>query len=114
MHCRGVCPEHDSSLCCSLKLSALAGVAGSGPGTTSNPWLMAALFCTLLCGLQVYLASQCHLGPLKPELYKSGALALEMGVEAGPQMTPECAVVKMMLCLAYPDIALGQPLAGEL
>jgi L-asparaginase/Glu-tRNA(Gln) amidotransferase subunit D len=75
---------------------------------------MAALFCTLLYALQVYLASQCHLGPLKPELYKSGALALEMGVEAGPQMTPECAVVKMMLCLAYPDIALGQPLAGEL
>lgn len=65
-------------------------------------------------GLQVYLASQCHLGPLNPELYKSGALALEMGVEAGPQMTPECAVVKMMLCLAYPDIPLGQPLAGEL
>ncbi len=64
--------------------------------------------------VQVYLASQCHLGPLKPELYKSGALALEMGVEAGPQMTPECAVVKMMLCLAYPDISLGQPLAGEL
>jgi hypothetical protein len=70
--------------------------------------------CLLLYVLQVYLASQCHLGPLKPELYKSGALALEMGVEAGPQMTPECAVVKMMLCLAYPDIALGQPLAGEL
>jgi L-asparaginase/Glu-tRNA(Gln) amidotransferase subunit D len=68
----------------------------------------------LLVVLQVYLASQCHLGPLKPELYKSGALALEMGVEAGPQMTPECAVVKMMLCLAYPDLSLGQPLAGEL
>ncbi|KAF6261849.1 Asparaginase/glutaminase [Scenedesmus sp. NREL 46B-D3] len=65
-------------------------------------------------GLQVYLASQCHLGPLNPELYRSGAMAVQMGVEAGPQMTPECAVVKMMLCLAYPDIPLGLPLAGEL
>ncbi|WIA44025.1 hypothetical protein OEZ86_010397 [Tetradesmus obliquus] len=65
-------------------------------------------------GLQVYLASQCHLGPLNPELYRSGALAVQMGVEAGPAMTPECAVVKMMLCLAYPDIPLGLPLAGEL
>eukprot|EP00775_Hariotina_reticulata_P006054 gene6054-6292_t len=65
-------------------------------------------------GLQVYLASQCHLGPLHPELYKSGAMAMEMGVEAGPQMTPECAVVKMMLCLAYRDIPLTVPLAGEL
>ncbi len=45
---------------------------------------------------QVYLASQCHLGPLHPEIYRSGALAKEMGVEAGPQMTPEAAVVKMM------------------
>lgn len=75
--------------------------------TPSDSWLVYGV-------LQVYLASQCHLGPLNPELYKSGALALEMGVEAGPQMTPECAVVKMMMCLAYPDIPLGQPLAGEL
>ena len=37
-----------------------------------------------------------------------------MGVEAGPSMTPEAAVVKMMLCLAYPDIPLGVPIAGEL
>jgi L-asparaginase/Glu-tRNA(Gln) amidotransferase subunit D len=41
-------------------------------------------------------------------------MAMEMGVEAGPQMTPECAVVKMMLCLAYRDIPLTVPLAGEL
>lgn len=64
--------------------------------------------------LQVYLASQCHLGPLHPELYKAGAMALEMGMDGGPQMTPECAVVKMMLCLKHPDIPLGVPLAGEL
>lgn len=65
-------------------------------------------------GLQVYLASQCGAGSLHPELYRSGSLALELGVQAGPQMTPECAVVKMMLCLAHPDIPLGQPIAGEL
>lgn len=47
-------------------------------------------------GLCVYLSSQCLQGPLQPELYKSGMLALAMGVEAGPQMTTECAVVKMM------------------
>lgn len=41
-------------------------------------------------------------------------MALEMGVEAGPQMTPEAACVKMMLCLAHPDIPLSVPLAGEL
>eukprot|EP01026_Neomeris_dumetosa_P010293 TRINITY_DN13836_c0_g1_i11.p1 TRINITY_DN13836_c0_g1~~TRINITY_DN13836_c0_g1_i11.p1 ORF type:complete len:476 (+),score=54.06 TRINITY_DN13836_c0_g1_i11:39-1430(+) len=65
-------------------------------------------------GLQVYLASQCTNGPLQPELYHSGSVALALGVEAGPQMTPECAVVKMMLCMAYPDIPPGVPLAGEM
>lgn len=65
-------------------------------------------------GLQVYMRSQSSVGPLHPELYKSGSLALKLGVEAGPQMTPECAVVKLMLCLKYPDIPVGMPLAGEL
>jgi hypothetical protein len=36
-------------------------------------------------GLQVYLASQCGAGSLHPELYRSGSLALELGVQAGPQ-----------------------------
>lgn len=75
----------------------------------------AVLCCGVCCHYtQVYLASQCSVGPLKPELYHSGAAALEMGAEAGPQMTPEAAVVKMMLCLAYPDLSLSHPLAGEL
>eukprot|EP00898_Chlorokybus_atmophyticus_P007346 jgi/Chlat1/7612/Chrsp64S00558 len=66
-------------------------------------------------GVDVYLTSQCKGGTLHPELYRSGSIALEMGVEsAQPQMTPECASVKMMLCLSYPDIPLAQPLAGEL
>jgi L-asparaginase len=39
---------------------------------------------------------------------------MEMGVQSGPKMTPECAVVKLMLCLAYPDLHLTAPLAGEL
>lgn len=39
---------------------------------------------SLLLLPQVYLASQCHLGPLNSELYRSGALAVQMGVEAGP------------------------------
>jgi hypothetical protein len=45
---------------------------------------------------------------------QAGNLALELGVEAGPQMTYSSAVVKMMFCLAHPDIALGVPIAGEL
>ncbi|KAL0051691.1 hypothetical protein WJX82_000327 [Trebouxia sp. C0006] len=65
-------------------------------------------------GLQVYLSSQCTEGTLNPELYRSGQVALSMGVEAGPRMTPECAVVKMMQCLRYPAIPLGVPLAGEM
>ncbi|KAA6416993.1 MAG: hypothetical protein FRX49_04176 [Trebouxia sp. A1-2] len=65
-------------------------------------------------GLQVYLSSQCTEGALNPELYRSGQVALSMGVEAGPRMTPECAVVKMMQCLRYPAIPLGVPLAGEM
>lgn len=65
-------------------------------------------------GLQVYLASQCGAGALHPELYRSGSLALALGVQAGPQMTPEAASVKLMLCLAHPDLPLSQPIAGEL
>lgn len=65
-------------------------------------------------GLQIYLASQCPVGRLQPELYKSGALALKLGVESGPSMTPECAAVKLMLTLKYPDLPMGMPLAGEL
>lgn len=64
--------------------------------------------------MQIYLGSQCDLGPLHPELYKSGAQALALGVEAGPQMTPECAAAKLMLCLKYPDLPVGMPLAGEM
>lgn len=65
-------------------------------------------------GVLVYMGSQCTVGPLHPELYKSGSSALRPGVESGPQMTPECATVKLMLCLAYRDLPLGMPLAGEL
>ena len=63
---------------------------------------------------QVYLSSQCLRGNLQPELYKSGSAALDLGIQGGPLMTPECAVVKMMLCLAYTDLRLGVNLAGEM
>lgn len=65
-------------------------------------------------GLCVYLASQCLTGPMHPELYKAGSVAIDMGCTAGPRMTAESAVVKMMHCLAYPDIPLGMPIAGEM
>ncbi|MEW5300639.1 MAG: hypothetical protein WDW36_003554 [Sanguina aurantia] len=60
-------------------------------------------------GLKVYLSSQCSQGPLRPGVYQAGELA-----EAGPHMTPECAVVKMMWCLSHTDMPMGIPLAGEL
>jgi L-asparaginase len=65
-------------------------------------------------GLAVYLSSQCERGTLHPELYMAGSFALEMGVKGGPMMSPECAVVKLMLSLANDDVDLTVPLAGEL
>lgn len=65
-------------------------------------------------GMMIYLTSQCESGDMHPELYATGSLALEMGAQAGPIMTPECAVVKLMLCLAHENLPLTVPLAGEL
>jgi L-asparaginase len=64
-------------------------------------------------GLHIYLRSQSSLGPLAPQLYRSGSAAIKMGVETGPQMTPECACAKMMLCLKT-NLPMGMPLAGEI
>jgi len=100
--------------------AASSSAAAAAPGYASNlpdlashgwlPWLRTQR----RKGLQVYMSSQCGAGMLHPELYRSGSVALELGVTAGPQMTPETAVVKLMLCLAYPDLLLSQPIAGEL
>lgn len=63
---------------------------------------------------QVYLSSQCIRGELRPELYRSGSVALALGAEGGPKMTPEAAVVKMMLCLANTELSMTTALAGEM
>lgn len=86
---------------------------GNMPDTEKAGWLP-WLRKQTKAGLSVYLASQCLQGPLQPELYRAGEAAMSMGVEAGPQMTPECAVIKMMQCLKYRDIPLGVPIAGEM
>lgn len=86
---------------------------GNMPDTEKAGWLP-WLRKQTKAGLSVYLASQCLQGPLQPELYRAGEAAMKMGVEAGPQMTPECAVIKMMQCLKYRDIPLGVPIAGEM
>ena len=65
-------------------------------------------------GMMIYLTSQCESGDMHPELYATGSLAMEMGAQAGPMMTLECAVVKLMLCLAHPNLPLTVPRAGEL
>jgi hypothetical protein len=44
------------------------------PAHALPPWHLAP---------QVYLASQCTGGPLHPELYRSGSVALKMGVGQG-------------------------------
>ncbi|KAI0562797.1 Glutaminase/Asparaginase [Gracilaria domingensis] len=64
-------------------------------------------------GLKIYLSTQCATGPLNPNLYNSGA-AGALGATSKKRMTTETAVVKMMLCLAHPDLHLSYPLAGEL
>jgi L-asparaginase type I len=87
--------------------------AGNMPDAEHHQWLP-WLKQQREAGLQVYLSSQCQKGGLQPDLYASGSGAMAMGCEAGPLMTPECAGVKMMFSLRYPDIKLGWPLAGEM
>ena len=61
------------------------------------------------------MTTQCHNGHLKPELYRSGMAALQMGVESSADiMTPECATVKLMLALANDEVHMDVPLAGEM
>lgn len=94
-----------------LEAFGVGNMPGSGIETEGwIPWLRSQRE----RGMVVYLTSQCESGDLHPELYATGSLAMEMGAEAGPMMTPECAVVKLMLCLAYPNLPITLPLAGEL
>ena len=89
------------------------------------PWIQAQA----ASGVAVWIGSQCGAGgDLRPDLYRSGALALAAGAEAGPRMTPECACVKLMLCLGSrggggagagagagaTPVVMGVPLAGEM
>jgi L-asparaginase len=85
-----------------------------GVGNLPNKWWVPWLREQTKKGLRVCLRSQSVGGELHPELYKAGAEALRLGAEAGPQMTAECSVVKLMLVLKFPDIPLALPLAGEL
>jgi L-asparaginase len=64
-------------------------------------------------GLRIYLSTQCESGDLHPELYASGQGALDLGAKSGPLMTPECAVVKMMLALEHESVDLNKTVVGE-
>ena len=83
----------------------------------SADWIIVVQHCCRPIGMQITVivtliycsACRCTIVP-----FQAGQLAADLGVEAGPHMTPECAVVKMMFCLAHPDIPLGIPIAGEL
>ena len=50
----------------------------------------------------------------KTHLPNFSSLSFSLSLFLSNRMAPECAVVKMMLCLKYPDLAIGVPLAGEL
>lgn len=85
---------------------------GNVPDHRSAGW-MGWLRCQQKLGLKIYLSTQCATGPLNPNLYNSSA-AGALGATSTKRMTTETAVVKMMLCLAHPDLHLSYPLAGEL
>lgn len=93
-----------------LEAFGVGNMPGPGKGTHWVSWLRGQH----RRGMRLVLTSQCESGDLHPELYATGSSVVEMGVTSGPMMTPECAVVKLMLCLAHPDLPLGQPIAGEL
>lgn len=65
-------------------------------------------------GVQFFLTSQCEQGYLSPQSYRSGSAAMMLGAESSKLMTPEAATVKLMLCLAHPELALRDSIAGEL
>ncbi|PXF44349.1 L-asparaginase 1 [Gracilariopsis chorda] len=85
---------------------------GNVPDHRSAGW-MGWLRSQQKLGLKIYLSTQCATGPLNPNLYNSSA-AGALGATSTKRMTTETAVVKMMLCLAHPDLHLSYPLAGEL
>lgn len=65
-------------------------------------------------GVRVYIGSQCVKGPLNTTLYKNGVGHFGCALSSSKRMTPETAVVKLMLCLANPEVDVLSPLAGEL
>lgn len=65
-------------------------------------------------GVLVYIGSQCMKGPLNTTLYKNGVGFVDVKLQSSKRMTAETAMVKLMLCLASPEIDVHSPLAGEL
>lgn len=65
-------------------------------------------------GVLFFLTSQCEQGYLAPQSYRSGSAAMMLGAANSKLMTPEAATVKLMFCLANPDISLQDSIAGEL
>lgn len=55
----------------------------------------------------------CITAPLHPELYESGRIALDFGVEVGSRMAAKCTFVIVILCLYFSDIPLCSLLVGE-
>ena len=84
---------------CSIRERCARPSAGPEPAQALDLWVQCSSRLCCAQGVKVYLSSQCASGDLQPELYRAGSAALDMGVEGGPQMTPE------VLLLAPPAIA---------
>ena len=56
----------------------------------------------------MYLSSQCMSGDLQPELYRAGTAAINMGVEAGPRMTPEVSLMVPFITCVRPLCMCGR------
>lgn len=65
-------------------------------------------------GVRVVIQTQSSSGEISLDCYATGKQMLKEGVEVAQLMTPECAVVKLMLSLVYPaEFPIDQPVAGE-
>ncbi len=93
-----------------------------GAGTVpSDPRVLQPIADAVARGVVAIAVTQCNGGRVELERYEAGAHLLEAGVVSGHDMTPEAALVKLMVLLGDPELddtdvrrLLAQDIAGEL
>ena len=93
-----------------------------GAGTVpSDPRVLGPIAEAVKRGVVALAVTQCGGGRVELERYEASAKLLEAGVVSGRDITPEAALVKLMVLLGDPDLTptgvrqlLSQDLAGEL